>query len=63
MAVADIFAFIGLVLKLALIVYENVKQTPVEKRREAMAEFDEALNKAREKKDLGDLSKWFGKRL
>jgi len=40
----------------------TMKKTPAEKRRESLIDFDKAMDKAN-KNDLGDLSKWFGKRL
>jgi hypothetical protein len=61
MGAAEIFAFIGLVLKLALIIFEKVQKTPIEQRQKEMADFDAALEKAKTTKDLGDLSDWLGK--
>jgi hypothetical protein len=62
MGAAEIFTFIGLCLKTFLVLFEKFNKTPVEKRLEAMSEYDAAISTAKEKKDLGDLSKWFGKR-
>jgi hypothetical protein len=63
MGVAEIFTFIGLVIKMALFIFEKIQKTPNEQRRQALAEFDAALDKAKKEKDLGDLSKWIGSKL
>jgi hypothetical protein len=42
---------------------EKQKSKPVEERRASLAELDDAVKKAKEKKDASDLSKWFGGRI
>jgi hypothetical protein len=61
MGAAEIFSFIGLVLKLALIVFEKIQKTPAEKRAKELADFDAALSTAKEKKDLRGISEWLGR--
>ena len=50
-------------LKVALLILEKQKSKPVEERRASLAELDDAVRKAKEKKDASDLSKWFGGRI
>jgi hypothetical protein len=53
--------FFGILLKFAFVLYERMKKTPSEARRADLAEVDAAMLKAKEKKDLRDLSAWLGK--
>ncbi len=60
MAWKEIFATLGLAFKVFLIIFEKQKSTPPEKRRESLSKLDTAVEKANDKKDLGDLSEWLG---
>jgi hypothetical protein len=59
----DYVALAVTLLKLFLIMYEKLQKTPPEERRKTLAEFDASVEKAKQTKDLRDLSKWFGRRL
>lgn len=63
MSAGDWVSFVGAAIKLVAFLLEKYRKTPLEKRRESLAEFDKAIDKARSKNDLGDLSKWLGKNL
>lgn len=54
---------IGQAIKLVLTLFSVFKKSPSEKRRKSLADLDKAISKAREKNDLRELSKWFGRRL
>lgn len=58
-----ILAALPQLLSLISFFVDSIKKTPAEKRRDALIEFDNAIKLAKEKNNLTDLSKWFGKRL
>lgn len=59
----DYVALITSLLKLFFIMYDKMQKTKPEERRAALAEFDRAVDKAKDAKDLRDYSKWLGRRL
>lgn len=60
----DVVSLVSLCLKLFLVMYEKLKQTPAEERRKALADFDTAIRQSeKDLKDLRDYSKWLGRRL
>lgn len=61
--VTAILGAIPTLLKIIMMVIEAMKKSPKEKRRQVLAELDSAFKKAKETKDVRDLSKWLGKRL
>jgi hypothetical protein len=60
---ADWLALIVTVLKFTLTLMDKLKATPAEKRRASLGDLDRALDKAKDTKDLRDLSMWLGRRL
>jgi len=60
---SELFTIIGLAIKLAVLIIEKTSKTDAEKRRESLAQLDDAITKAKESKDLTELSKWMGKLL
>lgn len=56
-------ALIVVVLKVFLLLVNKMKETPAEKRREALVDLDRAMALADSKKDLRELSKWLGEKL
>lgn len=63
MGVVEWLALISTVLKFAMILVEKMTKTPSEKRRASLDNLDRAITKARERRDLSDLSEWLGGRL
>ncbi len=63
MGVSEWVALFVSVLKVALILIEKMQKTPSEKRREALADFDKAIELAKKSKDLRDISKHIGGKL
>ena len=59
----EILTIIGLALKLAVIIFDKNKATPSEKRREELSKLDSAIELAKEKKDLTEVSKWLSTKL
>jgi hypothetical protein len=60
---AAILPILGLALKLIIMLYESYKATPAESRSKHLADVDAAITKAKDTKDLSDLSKLLGKGL
>jgi hypothetical protein len=58
----DWIGFLGALIKLVVLLVDRYRKTPNERRREALADFDKALEAA-QKDDLTLLSKWLGKKL
>jgi hypothetical protein len=56
-------ALITSLLKLFFIFHEKFQKTKPEERRKALADFDAAIEKTKDEKDLRDVSKWIGRRL
>lgn len=63
MGLGAILESLPMLLKLISLFVDLVSKTPQEKRRDSLADLDNALTLARDKNDLTELSKWFGKRL
>ena len=63
MGVSEWVAFLSALVRFGLILFEKMHKTPNEKRREALADFDKAIEKAETTKDLRDLSNFLGKKL
>lgn len=57
---AALLAALPQILKLISFFLEQVKDTPAEQRREILASFDKAIEKAKKENSLVELSKWFG---
>lgn len=60
---ADWLALIVTVLKFTMILMDKMTRTPSEKRRASLGAIDRALEKAKDKRDLTDVSDWLGGRL
>lgn len=60
MEIGVLIAFITLVLKTALIIWDKLQKTPNDARRAELAKLDAAMEKADQTKDLSDLSKFLG---
>jgi hypothetical protein len=58
-----ILSAIPALLKLLGFFVDMISKTDGEKRRESLADLDRAIDLAKEKNDLTELSKWLGKRL
>lgn len=63
MGAIEWLALLSTVLKFAMLVAEKMSKTPSEKRRASLEAFDRAIQKAKDKKDLRELSEWLGGRL
>ena len=60
---SEILTIIGLAIKLAVLIFDKNKETPSEKRREELSKLDDAIELAKEKKDLTEVSKWLSTKL
>jgi len=63
MGVVEWLALISTVLKFSMILIEKMVKTPAEKRRASLDSLDRAMQTAKDKKDLRDLSEWLGGKL
>jgi hypothetical protein len=60
---ADWVALAALLLRLFFVIWDKMKKQTPEQRKRNLAELDAAMLLATEKKDLREMSKWFGRRL
>lgn len=58
----SILELLPLILKLVLVIIEKTKTQSIEERKKFLADFDDALNKAKTG-DPKELSKWLGRHL
>jgi len=60
---ADILTVLTLAFKIIMLILDKTVKTATEERRKALSDLDSAIELAKQKKDMTEISKWLGERL